>query len=55
MLDIYWWSVRLLNKTKAVFTQTKKLTYLGDRKLNSCHFDTKEAYTAKKSAHFFLS
>ena len=41
MLDIHWWSVRLIYKTKAVFTHTKKLTNQGDRRLNSCHFGTK--------------
>ena len=32
---------------KAYLSHTKKLTIQGERKLNSCLFDTKKAYLAK--------
>ena len=54
MSDIHWWSMRLLSKRKPIFKHSEKLTIQGDRKLNSRHFDTKEAYIAMKSAIFSL-
>ena len=49
MLDICWWSMHLLSKREPIITHNQKLTIQGDRKLNSLHFDTKEAYIATKS------
>ena len=42
MSDIHLWS----SKRKPIFTDSKKITVQGDRKLNSRHFDTKYAYIA---------
>ena len=46
MSDLHLQSIRLLSKRKPIFTHTETLTIQGDRKLNSCHFDTKQHFQA---------